>query len=660
MSRYILTIILLTLLFETLSTSLSAQQDCPQGYEKKDVRCDGNLISTCIPENYVCDNCWKAECANKDGTYGLFHWNEYGNSYNECLRLINEAKERNERPPITNTTTDFNNYRIYLTNSKFCNLRSASDEISSKLASLLDGWEHDVNNSVLECARFINISHPLSVTQEWAENNQEAMRSISRLREQTKKNTVVSLSFLEKKIDEVTKDIEDFKLANSGYKKKANVEKDAERLKQEGLEKEKLKQKKMEEQSKSNNLTTENLTKENENAIDDSLKAYNKNKVELLKLSYESNKEKEINDILKNLEDEQDPCIACRKEKIKTFLADDNVINEIQLKLEYSDETTGLPYDYNLKESYNKSKKILSYSIENKKELPESSIIEFSAIRMSYEYLLIKYNSDMDWKKNRHVFEVVGRENYNKVKDEVNVDHSFLSKDFFFIDPEIAVGAENVPIILNDDFDSSSMASGLLTWNGTLACNISFLNYRRVSFYLFPFISYGRNLGKSESGNSSGFQLCYGSSFTTYLKFGKFKLYGEYVYLIRNGEANEAFNSPYISNTLLHSEYNYSIIKYGGGFGFFNVDEFGTEAYVKPIFYFERVSFMNKSDKSRISWGIQLKYDWIKINLLYSDNYPIAGNKIYKNNFDYSKQKFVSFNLAFQLKGLGHDKKKKK
>lgn len=255
--------IILTLLLGISYSLLNAQSDCEQGYEMKNVMCNGKLTSVCIPENYVCNsNCWLYDFALKSGSFENSIWGGGGQSYAECLQKVTEAQEMESHSKYPNTVYNVFNYRIYLNSSKFCNSRSAAEEMYLKINSLIDGWEGNVRDAIVACNGYEHLLPPLAITREWAENNQEAMRNITRLKEEVNRYSKMQLSFLERKFDEVTKDIEDFRIATSGYRNQANEEKNDEKLKQEKLKQEKLEKERLEREKRLKNIANENTIKD--------------------------------------------------------------------------------------------------------------------------------------------------------------------------------------------------------------------------------------------------------------------------------------------------------------------------------------------------------------------------------------------------------------
>ncbi|MBL7829458.1 MAG: hypothetical protein JNK41_00410 [Saprospiraceae bacterium] len=277
--------IILALLIGVLSITSYAQSDCPPEYELRSVECDGKISSQCIPENYTCKSCWIMEYAYRNtGSFENSAYGHTGGSYAECEQIhAKDIEEDSHRNPNNHPAFDPSIYRIYLSSSKFCKSRSASEELSLKINSLIDDWEHDVRDAIRECMGYENIPNILPIVTEWAGNNQKAMRNLQRLREETNRYTNMALSFLEKKFDEATKNVEDFRITNSGYRNQANSEKNAEKVKQEKLKQEKLKQEQIQKDKleKEKQVQTQKRI-ENENSIKNQLAKEKQKKDELL------------------------------------------------------------------------------------------------------------------------------------------------------------------------------------------------------------------------------------------------------------------------------------------------------------------------------------------------------------------------------------------
>jgi hypothetical protein len=100
-------------------------QDCPTGYEMKNVKCNGTISVKCVPVSYSCHLCWTIEWAKCDGSFngkgiigGGANWHE---SYQACIDDAEQKRNGSLYHNCPNEILDKFNYRIYLDDSKFCN-----------------------------------------------------------------------------------------------------------------------------------------------------------------------------------------------------------------------------------------------------------------------------------------------------------------------------------------------------------------------------------------------------------------------------------------------------------------------------------------------------------------------------------------------------------
>ncbi len=108
MKKQIITIILITLALPFL-----AQNDCPNDYSKKNVKCNGVIIQKCVPNNTICKDCWavKSYRTNNKTSVGLWWYDSY--------EKAKEAGERDTKKASLNNGME-TEYTIYLDDSRFC------------------------------------------------------------------------------------------------------------------------------------------------------------------------------------------------------------------------------------------------------------------------------------------------------------------------------------------------------------------------------------------------------------------------------------------------------------------------------------------------------------------------------------------------------------
>lgn len=143
MKKVIVTHFLLSLFFV-----VNAQENCPQGYEQREVKCSGKIVSKCVPVNYTCNKCWSIEWQKCDGNWGgglMGH-----STYEKCLEDAQKTISGtlfHECPEIMNKYK----YRIYLDDSKFCSTTPNSNaaliaDLKNKIISFLQRYRAEISN----------------------------------------------------------------------------------------------------------------------------------------------------------------------------------------------------------------------------------------------------------------------------------------------------------------------------------------------------------------------------------------------------------------------------------------------------------------------------------------------------------------------------------
>lgn len=116
----------LVIIFTLFVLNTNAQNNCPQGYEERDVRCSGKIVTKCIPINYNCKDCWDIEWQKCDGSWnGGLAWHS---SYEKCLEDAESTKNGNLYHPCPEIMNKYA-YRIFCDDPEFCNDNKKEKEV---------------------------------------------------------------------------------------------------------------------------------------------------------------------------------------------------------------------------------------------------------------------------------------------------------------------------------------------------------------------------------------------------------------------------------------------------------------------------------------------------------------------------------------------------
>lgn len=108
-----------------LLTTIKAQ--CPEGYEERNVKCNGKITVQCIPQNYTGKNSWVVEFAPCPGRLsgGSFSYSSYEKALSKGQ---NESNNWNDGKC---TWYDNKKFIIYLDDSKFCSSPNVNNSTSN-------------------------------------------------------------------------------------------------------------------------------------------------------------------------------------------------------------------------------------------------------------------------------------------------------------------------------------------------------------------------------------------------------------------------------------------------------------------------------------------------------------------------------------------------
>ena len=142
MKKTIISHLLLFLVF-----IINAQEKCPEGYEQRDVKCSGKIVSRCVPINFTCNKCWAVDFAPCPGTTsgGI----DYYGSYERALNAAENAS--NNWHDGKCTWWDNTKYEIYLDDSKYCSTtpnatNAVKTDLRNKIMPFLKRYKSEIDN----------------------------------------------------------------------------------------------------------------------------------------------------------------------------------------------------------------------------------------------------------------------------------------------------------------------------------------------------------------------------------------------------------------------------------------------------------------------------------------------------------------------------------
>jgi hypothetical protein len=139
--------IVLFLLLVTIK--LKGQENCPIGYEERNVMCNNKIVTKCISTNQTCRSCWWIKWADCNGSIEHSHYAMVHNSYQECLQDAQTAKDETlGNCPNMQRNTEV--YLIYLDNSNACSANignsSAVNDFLDKIVPFLQRYRAEIAN----------------------------------------------------------------------------------------------------------------------------------------------------------------------------------------------------------------------------------------------------------------------------------------------------------------------------------------------------------------------------------------------------------------------------------------------------------------------------------------------------------------------------------
>lgn len=237
---------------------------------------------------------------------------------------------------------------------------------------------------------------------------------------------------------------------------------------------------------------------------------------------------------------------------------------------------------------------------------------------------------------------------------EDSPSEGFTSGKFF-----LGLNIEQLPLISNNTspyHTSKSYLETPLTPGFDFGLTLGIANNKNISVYLTPRFSYGLNaLTTGTSGSSfeyGGTALIRGN----WKKDFPLKIYAEGGYFKRNAvfhyDADASAASSGVSSStddVRDGEYNYSVLRYGGGIMFHQIDD-EEEYVVKGGVFFDKPSFFPKETKPVIGFGLQGLYNKLgSLEIYYSPNYFIGGTLLYPSTLEKENKSY--FGIKFTRTG---------
>lgn len=181
-------------------------------------------------------------------------------------------------------------------------------------------------------------------------------------------------------------------------------------------------------------------------------------------------------------------------------------------------------------------------------------------------------------------------------------------------------------------------------------------NNKKVSIYLNPKLSYnisafaaGVSGGSVEYGGNALIRGNWNKEFPLkfYAEAGYFKRVGDYHY--DADAAAQSSGATTATDDVRDGEYNYSVIRYGGGLMLHQVDD-PEEFYVKAGVFFDKPSFYPNGIKPNLGFTLQGMYNQIgSLEFYYSPKYFIGGTAMYPSTLERTDKSY--FGIRFTRTG---------
>jgi len=223
----------------------------------------------------------------------------------------------------------------------------------------------------------------------------------------------------------------------------------------------------------------------------------------------------------------------------------------------------------------------------------------------------------------------------------------------------LGLGIEQIPLISNNTSQyhtNKSYIEAPLVPGFDMGIILGIANNKKVSLYLNPRFSYGIS---AFSAGTSGGLFEYGGTamlggnwdrefpLKIFVEGGYFKRSATFHYDADASAADSGVSTS--TDDVRDGEYNYSVIRYGGGLMFHQIDD-DEEYTVKGGVFFDKPSFFPKDIKSNIGFNLQGIYNKLgSLEVYYSPNYFIGGNVLYPSTLE--KENKAYFGIKFTRTG---------
>lgn len=216
-------IIITTITFLIIFDIAKAQVNCPPGSEKRNIKCNGQIVTTCVPINYDCRNCWNVENPPCDGNISGGLWSF--NSYEKALQAAERLKAENNHCPFYNDQI----YKIYLDDSKYCNNSElgpgagqiVSDDFTTKLNSLFKSWGLSLADAYIKFKEYYSgptLPELTQVTTEYGRFLQQAAKNLKKLQELNDDYTNEKMNEIEEQFNEFENQYNAFQESTNSFK----------------------------------------------------------------------------------------------------------------------------------------------------------------------------------------------------------------------------------------------------------------------------------------------------------------------------------------------------------------------------------------------------------------------------------------------------------
>ncbi len=221
-------------------------QNCPAGYEEKNVKCGTSIVAKCVPINYNSKDAWMVyspPCNNSKSQSGG-RW--YYNSYDLALQGAERHKAENNSCPFYNDQI----YTIYLDDSKLCNNtidwnEAKKNDFINKIKPFLQRYKAEIANY----RRYFNGQpyKPGAVFKEYEEQLKQAEENVSNLEMMLNNINDNNLSLIENTFNNMQQEEQNLKQADTNFKNELNSTRQEEISKQQSDE---VKEQQLEQQRK--------------------------------------------------------------------------------------------------------------------------------------------------------------------------------------------------------------------------------------------------------------------------------------------------------------------------------------------------------------------------------------------------------------------------